>query len=116
MGHGFLKPPQCRPHQNEARHKSGPSPKAATTDSGDGDSNSFVAFSESSNRYRSGIYESFDTTAPQVLSVHKVESAVSVHRAERLRTHGPHVCSPTKRHSIRITPSACRIERNRRRA
>src|SRR5438445_12741610 len=62
MGHGFLKPPQCRPHQNEARHKSGPSPKAATTDSGDGDSNSFVAFAESSNRYRSGLYESFDTT------------------------------------------------------
>ena len=59
-GYGFLKPPQCRPHQNEARHKSGPSPKATTTDSGDGDSNSFVAFSESFNRYRRAIYESFD--------------------------------------------------------
>lgn len=59
-GYGFLKPPQCRPHQNEARHESGPSPKAATTDSDDVDSESSVAYAESFNRYRSEIYESFD--------------------------------------------------------
>src|SRR5439155_8898439 len=69
-GYALLKPPQCRPHRNEARHESGPSPEAATTDSGDGDSNSFVAFSESSNRYRREIYESFDTAGPMLSPFH----------------------------------------------
>src|SRR2546428_8596202 len=83
-GYGFLKPPQCRPHQNEARHKSGPSPKAATTDSGDGDSNSFVAFAESFNRYRSGLYESFDTADSPVDYSESGNQQYAYHRASTM--------------------------------